>query len=113
MKPDRERGWGDEDADRTARPAHAALMRAFERRGVKRICERRSLCRGSLEQRGLVFLRLWGSAAQDLERPRGGDPAAGRADDVLLTQQVRLDLVGERVGGEVHGGPEGFNPGRA
>ena len=50
--------------------------------------------------------------AQQLIRPRRGHPAARRADDELLAQQVRLDLVAERVGRQVHGRGQRLDAGR-
>src|SRR4051794_39670117 len=43
---------------------------------------------------------------------RGGRaPTPGRAHDVVAAEEIRLDLVGQGVDREVHGGGEGFGTG--
>ena len=60
------------------------------------------------------FDKNWhdGRLAEQGEGSRRRHAASGSTDDELLAQQVRLDLIGERVGWQVHGRGQRLNTGR-
>src|SRR5262249_20027323 len=67
----------------------------------------------SVEQARLVFLgAFFHWPAKQLIGAGGGDTTARRADDELLAQQVRLDVVAEGVDRQVHRCRQSFDAGR-
>src|SRR5207244_6023215 len=68
----------------------------------------------SLKQlRRFVVLAGRRRAAEELVGLKSGLSAAGGADQELLAEQERLDFVAKGIDGQVQGGAEGLDAGRA